>query len=458
MKRYLASALVLALCYAPGAALARDGLSDPIERDIQQGRIQVALQAIATGLVAPTWGISAPGVPGTLFVVDQAGVLWSINPATGAKTVFLDVSSLLVPLGIGGPGTYDERGFLGIAFHPDYVTNGLLYTYTSEPVQGEDDFPPLPNLTDPLDHQSVVREWRVADPANTAQSGLALDGSREVMRIDQPQFNHNGGTMNFGPDGMLYIALGDGGAADDQGSGHSAIGNGQDTTVIHGNFIRVNPVPSGDRGYTVPADNPFVARAGFLPEIWAYGFRNPFRFSFDMRPPHTLYVGDVGQHHIEEVDIVVKGGNYGWRIKEGAFLFEPAGPDEEGFVTAFSPRRPAGLIDPIAQYDHDDGVSVIGGFVYHGTAIPAFANRYVFADYSRRMNNEHGRLWYLEGSRIFEALDGPIGNAILGLGQDSTGEMYVLANETGTPFGATGVVYRIVSRCPSGKVGRVCDR
>lgn len=479
MKTLHANAIAVALCVALAPAFAQDELSDPIERDVPQGAIQVALQPLATGLAAPNWGISAPGLPGTLFVVDQPGTLWSIDLPSGAKRPFLDVSGLLVQLGAFGPGTFDERGFLGIAFHPDYASNGLLYTYTSEPASAPADFSTMPPGTPP-DHQSVIREWRIAEPGNPLSAGSPATG-RVLMRVDQPQFNHNAGAMNFGPDGLLYIAFGDGGAADDQGVGHSPQGNGQDPSNILGSIVRIDPSGSSAANgqYGIPVDNPFVTRAGFVPEIWAYGLRNPFRFSFDTATG-TLYTGDVGQNNIEEVDVIVRGGNYGWRVKEGAFLFEPAAPDEEGFVTAFSPGQPSGLIDPIAQYDHDDGVAVIGGFVYHGTTVPVLANHYVFADNSRRLNNEHGRLWYLDPravnaqrknlerlgraaaasmprTRMFEALDGPIGEAILGLGQDAAGEVYVLTNETNVPAGTTGVVYRIVPRCPDGEVGEICD-
>lgn len=441
-----------------GIVTASDGIGDPIERDIPEGDIQVGLQPVATGLTAPNWGTYAPGVPDRLFVTDQDGILWSIDLASGEKSVFLDVSDRLVELGAFGPGTFDERGLLGVAFDPDYATNGLLYTYTSEPARGPADFSTMPP-GEPADHQSVITEWRASNPVDPT-SVVDPNNDRVLFTVDQPQFNHNAGAMEFGPDGMLYIAFGDGGNGDDQGVGHVPQGNGQEPGNILGTIVRIDPTgTNSDNGnYGIPADNPFVGSDGFLDEIFAYGFRNPFRFSFDTATGRIL-VGDVGQHDIEEVDVVTAGGNYGWRIKEGSFLFDPGEPVVvDGFVTAFSPGQPAGLIDPIAEYDHDDGVAVIGGFVYHGQDVPELRDLYVFGDTSRRLNNEHGRVFYLdENGQIFEALDGPLGVAVLGFGQDVAGEVYVMVNEPGIPFGDAGMVLKVVPECPDGEVGEICD-
>lgn len=439
----------LALANAVGLAIAGEPLEDPIQRNIPQGGIQVALEPVATGMVAPNWGVPAPVHPGRLYVVDQVGILWAVNLETGRKWVFLDLRKALVDLGVGGPGTFDERGFLGVAFHPDYANNGLFYTYTSEPARGPADFSTMPPGVE-ANHQSVIRQWRVNDPCD--HRSVANPGRRRVlMRIDQPQFNHNAGAMNFGPDGMLYVALGDGGNADDQGPGHSPQGNGQDTTNILGSIIRIDPTGSNsaNRRYGIPADNPFLMEAGFLPEIYAYGFRNPFRFSFDTATG-KLWAGDVGQNHIEEIDVVKAGRNYGWGVKEGSFLFDPNG-EGDGFVTERSLGSPAGLSDPIAQYDHDDGIAVIGGFVYRGNDVPALKGLYLFAE-------NIGRVFYLSpGKNIFEALDGPIDASVLGAGQDAAGELYVMVNDEGVPFGNTGRVLKVVPECANGDVGVVCD-
>ncbi len=255
-------------------------------------------------------------------------------------------------------GNYDERGLLGLATHPNFTENPLLYTYTSEPSSGPADFPTVLTEGTTNNHQSVVAEWRL-EPSTGSQVDPAT--RREVLRIDQPQSNHNGGTMRFGPDGLLYISLGDGGAADDQGNGHSAGGNAQDTSNILGSIIRidVDGRTSVNGRYAVPADNPFVNVAG-VDEIYAYGLWNPFSFSFD-RSTGQLCLADVGQNKIEEVDLIEKGRNYGWNLKEGAFYFDPNGAGS-GYVTTVPVGPvPSDLVDPIAQYDHDDGTAVIGG-------------------------------------------------------------------------------------------------
>lgn len=429
-------------------------LADPIPGSIPQGSIPVALETVATGLTAPSWGTFAPGDSGRLFVTDQDGLLWAIDLATGDKTVFLDVSGQLVALGIFGPGSFDERGLLGVAFHPNYASNGLLYTYTSEPVSGLVDFSTMPPATT-ANHHSVITEWQVPNPTNPA-SVVNPSSERELLRIDQPQFNHDAGALNFGPDGRLYISLGDGGGADDLDGqnfigapivGHGS-GNGQDTSNVLGTILRIEPSGSNSANgqYGIPADNPFVGQAGFVDEIYAYGLRNPFRFSFDSGTG-AMYIADVGQNDIEEIDLGVAGANYGWNLKEGTFFFDPDG-NNVGFVTDVDPGVPPGLVDPIAQYDHDEGIAIIGGFVYRGTGIPSLQGSYVFGDFARTFSND-GRLFHLGvGNQIFEfPLVGQtaLNLSLLGFGQDAEGEVYVLANATGVPFGDSGVVLKLVA-------------
>jgi glucose/arabinose dehydrogenase len=413
---------------------------------IGQSDKTIRLEPVASGLTAPNFGTTAPGDDGRLFVTDQNGILWAIDLADGNKTVFADLSGLLVPLGAFGPGTFDERGFLGVAFHPDYMANGLLYTLTSEPWSGPADFSTMPPGTI-ANHQSLIREWQVPNPSDPA-SVVDPTSVRELLRIDQPQFNHNAGAINFGRDGMLYIALGDGGGADDVDGqpfiggpliGHGA-GNGQNPANVLGSFLRIDPDGSNSANgqYGIPADNPFASMEGFADEIYAYGFRNPFRFSFDMATG-DLYTGDVGQNDLEEVDVVVAGGNYGWNVKEGSFCFDPNGPGP-GFAFDLDtcPDEPSGLIDPVAEYNtsdslavNEDGRAIVGGFVYRGSAIPGLVGRYVFGDFSQftetGINNE-GRLFYLnkknivkenrvKTSKIFEfTLDGQeaLGLSLLG--------------------------------------------
>lgn len=463
------SSMVFSLLLMVAIPLSAEQLADPIPKSIKQGGVEVYLEPVATGLTAPNWGTSAPGNPDRLFVTDQDGILWAIDLATGDKTVFADLSSLLVPLGIAGPGTFDERGLLGVAFHPDYQDNGLLYTYTSEPATGTADFSAPGGAA--ANHDSVIAEWQVPDPADPASVVDPLS-RRVLLQIEEPNFNHNAGAINFGPDGDLYIALGDGGAADDQGAGHSPQGNGQDPGNILGNILRIDPLGnnSANGAYGVPADNPFFPGGagpfgseagcadGVCDEIFAWGFRNPFRFSFD-KETGDLYAADVGQNDIEEVDVVVAGGNYGWRIKEGSFCFDPNGTDP-GFVTDAADCGPPDLVDPVAEYDHDEGIAVVGGFVYRGNSMPKLHGRYVFGDFSRNFSGNNGRLFFLNKRNIvrrngiktsniseikLSAQDG-LGLSLLGFGQDTHGELYVLGNMTGVPSGETGMVLRIANK------------
>lgn len=460
----------------PGEALAK---SDRLLRDIPSGGPPIAFEVVADGLTAPNFGTHAPGDMQRLFVSDQNGILWAIRLDTGEKSVFLDVSGRLVPLGVAGPGTFDERGLLGVAFDPGYMDNGLLYTYTSEPLAGDADFSTLPSGT-PANHQSVITEWQVPDPGNPA-AVVDPASAREILRIDQPQFNHDGGAVNFGPDGHLYISLGDGGGRDDQGVGHGDSGNAQNPGNVLGSILRIAPLGSNSANgkYGIPADNPFVGQAGFAEEVFAYGFRNPFRFSFDMMKG-DLYVGDVGQDDVEEVDVVVAGGNYGWNVKEGSFCFNPNGSDPGfAFEQTPCPNEPAGLIDPVAEYNtsdnlenNEEGRAVIGGFVYRGSDFPALFGHYIFGDFSRFTEsgvNNDGSLFFLARKEIVgknRILKSPIleaqlagmdrlGKAVLGFGQDAKGEVYLLANDTGVPFGAgpsldmpTGVVLKLVPAKP----------
>lgn len=357
---------------------------------------------------------------------------------------------------------YDERGLLGVAFHPGFADPSSpgfrkLYTYTNEPVvAGTADFT-VP-MSGEFNNQAVIAEWQVS--ANNPDV-VDVTTRRELMRIDHPQFNHDGGQLAFRPgEPYLYISEGDGGAANDVGDGHNpATGNGQDTTTALGKILRIDPLDpaltstSGDpmsanSNYRIPASNPFVSSpptTGSVREIFAYGFRNPFRFSFDAESGKFI-VADVGQDHIEEVDVVEAGKNYGWHHKEGTFLFDPA----TGNVTPDSAADQS-LTHPIAEYDHKNGIAILGGYIYRGTAIPALAGKYVFGDLSTAFNTPNGHLFYLDdlSSGIIHQLrighdDRSLGLFVKAFGRDSAGEIYLLADSNAGPSGNGGRVMKLV--------------
>ncbi|MEA3209761.1 MAG: hypothetical protein QOE70_2818 [Chthoniobacter sp.] len=427
---------------------------------IARGAVRVGLQCIATGLGAPIDLVPPNDGSGRLFVVDQTGQVRIIKNGKLLAIPLMDVASRLVGI---NPSS-DERGLLGLALHPDFNNAGSaghrkLYTYTSEPVTGAADFT-VP-MTGTPNHQSVVAEWQVS-AGNPDAVDLAT--RREVLRIDEPQSNHNGGKLAFRPsDGCLYISLGDGGAANDVGDGHGASGNGQNTGNVLGKILRIDPLDpaltptspdavAANGKYRVPAANPFVGVSG-VDEIFAFGLRNPFRFSFDTAPGvDRLVAGDVGQGRVEEVDLVEKGKNYGWHLKEGAFLFDP----NTGDISPDINPDPT-LINPVIQYSHDDGTAVIGGYVYRGTAIPELAGKYLFGDLSKGFAAPAGRLFYgdLDTGTIKELNigfgDDSLGRYLKGFGEDGSGELYVLASGNIGPGGATGQVLKMV---PSSEISK----
>lgn len=437
-------------------------IEDPIPGLIAPSATSVQLTTVMAGLISPVGGAVAPGIGNRIFVLDQIGKIWSLyvaGPNAGKAAVFLDVSSRLVPLGLFAPLNYDERGLLGLAFHPDFQANGLFYTFTSEPAAGHTpDFttkktPRTPLMPNEVEEQSVITEWHVT-------GGVVDPGSaRELLRIAKPQNNHNGGALAFGRDKMLYISLGDGGHRSDEGPGHAPGGNGQSLAAnnVLGKILRIDPLGrnSANHGYGIPAGNPFIGKAG-ADEIWARGFRNPYRMSFDTGTG-KLWAGDVGQNDIEEIDAVVKGRNYGWPIKEGSFLADDGTclNPVHAFVYQDSPGVPARLADPLAQYDHVDGVGVpetrvaiVGGYVYRGTKLPSLKGRYIFGDYSAEIGESAaGHVFVLNASNQVRELiavnRNPLALAVLGWVQDVRGEVYLLANASGTLTGTTGMVLRI---------------
>jgi glucose/arabinose dehydrogenase len=432
--------------------------------DIQFGTIAVHLQPIATGLAAPDYGFSPAGDLNRLFVVEQRGLLLVIQNGSLLPTPALDIQARVSPP-LNPANANDERGFLGLAFHPGFSDSASVgfrtfYTYHSEIIPvGTTPTYPAPNMA-MQNYKNVVAEWKmsladpnVVDPASR----------REIISFGKNAGNHNGGTVAFGPDGYLYLALGDGGNANDVGPSHiEPGGNAQSPLTPLGKILRFDPVdpaltvgspdPVSANGlYRIPATNPFLG--GSVPETFASGLRNPYRFAFDTATG-DLILADVGQNNIEEIDRIVIGGNFGWAVKEGDFLFDRA----TGMIGARSPGVPAGLIDPISgpsgtlEYDHSDGISITGGFVYRGSAIPELFGKYVFGDLAIRNAPPRidGRLFWadLATGEIFEFLLPQFLNnrlpnqlTVHGFGQDGHGELYAMV--TNTPSNGTGgIVYK----------------
>ena len=339
------------------------------------------------GIYAP------PDDSGRLFVLEQEGVVRVLSPATGAgqAPVFLDIRDRVND---GG----NEEGLLGLAFHPDFADNGLFYL----------------NYTASNPRRTVVSELRL-DAADPGQGDAGSE--RVILHVPQPYSNHNGGQIAFGPDGFLYIALGDG------GRGGDPQGNGQNPRSLLGSILRIDvDAPAPGQPYRIPADNPFAGNTqGYREEIFAYGLRNPWRFSFD-RATGELWAGDVGQNRIEEIDLIEKGNNYGWNVMEGSDCYEPSSGCEQ-----------AGLTKPVAEYSHELGISVTGGFVYRGSAIPALAGQYLYADFGS------GRIWALNSGtpddpQVREILRTKLNIASFGV--DSSGEILLCSFD--------GKIYRLV--------------
>ena len=332
-----------------------------------------------------------------LFLVLQPGrivVLPNDQGVTSANT-FLDITDKVNDRG-------NEEGLLGLAFDPGFSSNGYFYVY----------------YTAAGPRRSVVSRF-TADPERSGIADLASE--RIVMEVPQPYRNHNGGQLAFGPDGYLYIGLGDG------GSGGDPLGNGQNRATLLGSILRIDVTSLDSTGsYTVPADNPFVGEGGGVRgEIWAYGFRNPWRFTFD-RGTGDLWVGDVGQDRFEEVDIVGPGLNYGWNVMEGAHCFQPpSGCDREG------------LHAPVVEYDSSKGCSVTGGYVYRGTRIPSLQGAYVYGDFCS------GRVWALryDGTQITEQLELVDSDlSISSFAEGPSGDLYILSFDE--------MIYRLTPRLP----------
>jgi glucose/arabinose dehydrogenase len=349
------------------------------------------LEAVATGLDLPLYLTSPPGDP-RLFIVEKTGRIRVVRDGTLLVTPFLDLRDSV--------STGGEQGLLSMAFHPRYASNGLFYV----------------DYTDRAGDTRVVR-YAVSDtnPDVAEPASAAL-----ILAVDQPYPNHNGGLLLFGPDGKLYIGLGDGGSEGDPS------GNGQRLGTLLGKILRID-VDAGTP-YAIPPDNPFVGRAGARGEIWAYGLRNPWRFSFDIRSGQ-LYIADVGQNMWEEVDVAPAGQgglNYGWNTMEGMHCFITAGCDQTGLTL------------PVLEYSHTDGCSITGGAVYRGTRARKAVGQYFYSDFCTgflRSIVYDGQAQTIRSHTTWEA--GNIGR-VQSFGEDAAGELYILS--------ANGTVYRFAQQ------------
>lgn len=351
---------------------------------------QLAAEPLARGFQQPLFVTHAPDGRGRLFVVQQGGLIRIVNGTETVAEPFLDVRSIVRA---GG-----EQGLLGLAFHPRYGENGRFFiNYTQR------------------NGANTVAEYRASADPNRADG----NSGRILLAIEDFAANHNGGMLVFGPDGYLYIGTGDGGGGGDPQR------TAQDLGALLGKMLRID-VDQGEP-YAVPADNPFVGRAGARPEIWAYGLRNPWRYSFD-RATGDLWIADVGQNALEEINLQPAGSrggeNYGWSITEGTACFRP----RDGCDTT-------GLTMPVVEYGRDAGCSVTGGYVYRGNAHPTLDAGYVYADYCS------GRIWTL--TRTADGAWQPaallrLDARISSFGEDEAGELYLTAHNT-------GVIYRLVA-------------
>ena len=344
------------------------------------GPVGVSLRPVADGLEAPVAVAHVVDGSGRLYVVEQAGRIRLLEPDGSLRTdPYLDISERV---GSGG-----ERGLLGLAFHPEFPQDDRLFVNYTE-----------------TDGDTVISSFR-------GDAEGAAPGSEEALiRVDQPFPNHNGGQVAFGPDGFLYLGLGDG------GGGGDPFGNGQRTDTLLGKILRIDvDARTGGRPYAIPRDNPFAGGDGGRPEIWATGLRNPWRFSFD-RETGDLFVGDVGQEQWEEVDVLPAGtgagANLGWNVMEGSDCFEAESCDRDR------------LLLPVTEYDHSQGCAVVGGHVYRGERWPALAGSYLYGDACS------GFVWTLDAGAAVEGRGRPrrvldTGLLISSFGEDEAGELYV---------------------------------
>jgi len=477
-KTILLAAFVAALLVIPGACKKSITTNDDLSvqsksNDLSNRMREVDLKLITDNLVSPIGLVALPNEENhgddhhggehhnaghgkfsdnRLFVIDQIGKIWILDGHGNRLPVpFIDLTSKLVTLS----PFYDERGLLGFAFHPNFKRNGKFYVYYNAPPRAGG-----PEAGSTWDNLSVISEFKVSH----SNPNLAdMSSERRLLELDDPQSNHNGGTLAFGPDNFLYISIGDGGAANDVAPGHvedwyaaNAGGNGQDIEAnLFGNFLRID-VDHGSP-YGIPWDNPFVGKPG-KDEIFAYGFRNPFRFSFDMGGSHRLIAGDAGQNLYEEVDVVTKGGNYGWNVKEGRHCFDAANPLMEMASCPSVDNFGKPLIDPVIELNNTanpeggKALTVIGGNIYRGHSIPQFEGKYIFGTFAQTfapdaelfVANPAGNTNWPYQEVALKSFPNDLGNFLKGFGQDNKGEIYLTVSKDLGPSGTSGKVYKLI--------------
>ncbi len=407
----------------------------------------VKLKLFAEGFTSPIALTPLNDGKGSLLLADQVGLVHMVTASGIVRgQPFLSLVHRTTKLNMG----FEERGLLGIAAHPDFKENGKIYVYYSAPLRT--------SAPSDWNHTSRISEFTIMEGD---ADRVDVDSEKVLISIDQPYFNHNGGSLAFGPkDGYLHIAVGDGGNANGRGIGHSEIGNSQDLSNMLGKILRID-VDQGDL-YGIPADNPFQG-ANMKSEIYAIGLRNPWRISFDRGGDHVLFAADIGQNLYEEVNIIDRGGNYGWNVREGFHCFNPEKPTETPEECPGKDVRGQLFTDPILEYknvkafrnDPDAyGISITGGYVYRGESIGALVGKYIFADWSRNWAVPDGVL--LAGSKSdkgqwsLEALelDGEkkVGSYIVAFGEDMKGELYVLTNASNGLMNRKGKIYKIVAK------------
>jgi glucose/arabinose dehydrogenase len=378
----LAALLLLAL---PAVIAQTDDDAEPVTTlDGLPDAAAFTLEVVADGLRNPLYVTHAGDGSGRIFILEQTGAVWIMRDGERLETPFIDLSNVVSQDVLT---RYSERGLLGLAFHPDYADNGLFYVNYNDQ-QG----------TTHIERYSVSDDPDIADP----------DSGEVLFSIAQPYPNHNGGMMAFGPDGYLYISVGDGGGANDP------VGAGQDPTDLLGTILRIDVDADDERGYGIPEDNPmFTVNPQLAPEIWSWGLRNVWRFSFD-RATGDMYLADVGQSGWEEINFQPAdspgGENYGW-------------PAYEGSQRHIGPEPATEVVMPVAEYNHSVGCSVTGGYVYRGEAIPELEGAYLYSDYCS------GRVWAAYRDEAGEWHDGELVNLgiqVSSFGEDEDGELYLV--------------------------------